>query len=381
MRIILVGPYAPYRGGIAHFAASLRRTLMERGHDVRPVTFSRQYPALFFPGKTEFEAGAMPDEPAPRLIDSVNPASWIRTAKRIRALAPEVIAYSFWMPFFAPAYGAIARRVGPTARHIALVHNLFPHEARPGDLALTRYFLRRCDGALALSAAVASDLRRVMPSLAVRQAAHPVYDLFGVAPAREEARRMLRLPAEAPVALFFGFVRRYKGLQELFQALPAVVDALPGFRLLIAGEFYEDRDAYLRQIAVEGLGGNVEIHDKYVPAEEVGRYFAAADVVVQPYLSATQSGVVQLAFHYDRPIIVTDVGGLAEVVPDGEAGLVIPPGDSAALAEALKRFFREQLGARLTQGVRVEKSKYGWAPLADAFESLAHSEVGHVDGL
>lgn len=374
MRIALIGPYPPYRGGIAHFAVSVRRELVQRGHDVWALTFSRQYPRLLFPGQTEFETASSPEPvPALRVLDSLNPISWLRTGARLRALNPHVILYSYWLPFFAPAYGVVARRVGNRARHLAIVHNALPHERRPGDEALSRYFLRSCDGILTMSEAVESDVRRLLDAPDVRRVAHPTYDVFGPAPPKQDARAALGLLESAPVALFFGFVRQYKGLDLLLQSLPAVVQALPDFRLIVAGEFYEPRERYDRLVREHGLESHVDFHDAYIPSDEVGRYFSAADVVVQPYRTATQSGVAQIAWHFERPLIVTDVGGLAEVVPDGIAGLVVPPDDPAGLAEAIRRFFQERMGSRLSDGARNQKLKYGWGPLVDALERLAGS--------
>lgn len=371
MRIVLLGPYAPYRGGIAHFAASVRHKLADRGHEVRPITFSRQYPRILFPGRSELEAaGPSDDEPAERLVDSLNPVSWVRTARRIRRTKADAVIYSFWHPFFAPAYATIRRVSGDSVRHVALVHNALPHEPRPGDRSLARLFLKGCSGILTMSDSVQADVRRLVPSADVRRVAHPTYDMFGDAPSKQEARNLLGLKANAPVGLFFGFVRAYKGLDVLLEALPAVVRKVPDFRLIVAGEFYEPADRYLRLLERSGVRDHVLLFDEYVPSERVGRYFAAADVAIQPYRSATQSGVAQIAWHYDCPLIVTDVGGLAEVVPHEQAGLVVPAGDPQALAEAIVRFFREGLHDRLRTGARRQKEKYGWAPLVDGLESL-----------
>lgn len=374
MRIVLIGPYPPYRGGIAHFAVSVRRELAARGHDVWQFTFSRQYPALLFPGKTELETTPVPGVvPAPRVLDSINPLSWRRTGQRIRNVSADAVLYSYWHPFFAPAYGTIQRRAGEGRKHIALVHNVYPHERKPLDAALSRNFLSHCDGALTMSASVETDVRELVPHVAVRRVAHPTYDLFGDAPARSEARERLGLPADAPVGLFFGFIRPYKGLEVLIRALPEIRQHVPDFRLIVAGEFYEPRERYERLMREVGVEGAVTLVDSYIPADEVGLYFAASDVVIQPYVSATQSGVAQIAWQYERPLIVTDVGGLAEVVPEGEAGLVIPPEDPAALAAATIRFFRDNLADRFTEGARRQKERFGWGPLIDALESL----LGH----
>ncbi|MEP0547147.1 MAG: glycosyltransferase [Rhodothermales bacterium] len=370
--IVLVGPLYPYRGGIAHFTQSLGRSLEARGHRVSAVTFSRQYPERLFPGRTQYETTPAEDAlDAPRLIDTIGPRSWLRTARHLRALAPDAVVFQYWMPFFAPALGTIGRRLGDGAKRLAVVHNALPHERRPGDRALSRYFLRSCDGLLVLSDSVRRDAERLAPGVPVRQAAHPTYDFFGEAVPRVEARALLGLPAEAPVLLFFGFVRRYKGLHVLLDAMPGILERLPDACLVVAGEFYDDAAPYREQVRRLGLDAAVRFEDEYVPSEQVAPYFGAADLVVQPYLSATQSGVAQVAFHFERPVLTTDVGGLAESVPHERAGLVVPPEDAGALAAAAVRFFEEDMAASLAEGVRAVRAATDWRHVCEALEGLA----------
>ncbi|MEM8600316.1 MAG: glycosyltransferase [Bacteroidota bacterium] len=375
LRIALVGPAPPYRGGIAHFLVSTAKRLRGRGHAVEVVTFTRQYPELLFPGKTQYaESEPANDGPqAMRLLDSIGPRSWWRTARHLRAWQPDVVVFMQWMPFFAPAFGTVARQVRKDgARVLAVVHNALPHEPRPGDHALMRYLLRAVDGLVVLSDSVRSDLARLgvdETQTPVRQVRHPVYDHFGDPLPQAEARRRLSLPHDAPVLLFFGFVRAYKGLGVLLDAMPKVLERVPEARLVVAGEFYEDEAAYRERAAV--LGDAVRFDADYIPDAEVATYFSAADVVVQPYRSATQSGVAQIAFHFARPVVTTDVGGLAETVPNGEAGLVVPPEAPKALAAALVRFFEDDLGDTLAAGVRRERARYSWDHLLDALEALS----------
>lgn len=366
----LVGPFPPYRGGIAHFHASTRAILEARGHWVSAWSFSRQYPGLLFPGKSQFEPGDTDPAPAHRVLDSVNPWTWFSTARRVREDRPDAVVFAYWMPFFAPALGTVARRVGAGPRLLSLVHNALPHERRFGDRALGRWFLSRCDGLVCFSDAVSRDLRDLGLEAPVRRLHHPVYDVFGGPVDRAEARARLDLPPDAPVALFFGYVRRYKGLAGLLEALPLALRQTPDLTLVVAGEFYEDEAATRARIAALGLADRVRIHADYIPQDQVAAFFGAADVVVQPYLSGTQSGVAQVAFHFERPMILTDVGGLAEVVGD-DAGLVVPPADPEALAAALTRFFAEGLGASLGEGVRRRKRDYSWDRVAEALEDLA----------
>jgi glycosyltransferase involved in cell wall biosynthesis len=343
--------------------------LTARGHTVRAYTFSRQYPERLFPGKTQLEEGPPPAEPAPRLLDTLGPWTWGRAARRIAADGAEVAVFKYWMPFFAPAFGTLARRLrrrGVTV--LAVVDNALPHERRPGDRLLGRYVLGACDGLVVMSDQVRGDVEALVPGVPLRQIPHPVYDVFGEAMPKAQARAALGLPPAAPVLLFFGFIRRYKGLHVLLDAMPRVLETLPDARLVVAGEFYADEGALQAQAAP--LGDAVRFDADYIPDTLVARYFGAADVVVQPYVSATQSGVAQIAFHFGRPVITTDVGGLAEAVRHDEAGLVVPPEDPAALAGAIVRFFREGMEARLSAGVERARAAFTWERLCEALEAL-----------
>ena len=373
-RITVLGPLWPYRGGIAHFSASLARDLSTRGHTVRTLTFRRQYPSRLFPGTTQYESGPPPEGVplAARVLDTLNPLSWRRTARRVISGGTDVLVLMYWMSFFAPALTVVARYARRRGvRVVTVVHNALPHEPRPGDAWLAHRLFRSSDGLVVMSDQVRRDVERIGGAAAVQQVAHPVYDTFGDAIPREAARAALSLDADAPTLLFFGFVRPYKGLDVLLDAMPAVLARVPEARLVVAGEFYAD-ESELRQRA-EFLGNAVRFDASYIPDAAVGRYFGAADVVVQPYRTATQSGVAQIAFHFGRPVITTDVGGLAEVVPDGDAGLVVPPEDPARLADAIARFFEEDLGPRLTRGVERERARYSWARLSEAVEALGAS--------
>ncbi len=373
MKIAAVSTSYPMRGGMAHYIALLYRKLVERGHDVRLVSFSRQYPKLLFPGTTQADlskvVNAVPSEP---LIDSINPFSWIRAARAIRSFAPDVLLLNYWMPFFMPSYATIAAlvRAGRPTRVIFLCHNIVPHEHRPGDRLLTRLGLRVGHGFIVQAESVRDDLVRFRPDASYRLVPHPLYDMFTASVPRSEARERLGLDPEDLVALFFGYVRQYKGLGVLLRALRTVRETLP-VRLVVAGEFYEDVVLYERLIAELGLSKDVLLFDEYVPNEDVGTYFVAADVVVLPYLSATQSGVLQIAYNFDRPVIVTDVGGLRESVDEGTTGLVVPPDDERALAAAIVRFFETRAAVDYEAHVRAFKTRFSWDRLAEAVENLA----------
>ncbi len=373
-KLVLIGPIYPYRGGIAHFSDTMYWGLQARGHTVEAITFTRQYPELLFPGKTQYETGPVENPvPSQRYLDSINPWSWYTTARHVARQTPDVVIFQYWMPFFAPSLGRIAKKVKRGgAKVLVIVHNAIPHERRPGDLLLSRSFLKMADGCIVMSEAVARDLATLGVDAPVRQVVHPIYDIFGASVPREEARVQLGLAPTSPVLLFFGFIRAYKGLQVLLESMPRIVDALPDVRLVVAGEFYEDAAPYQALIDQHGLRDHVLLHAHYIPNTDVPRYFGAADVVVQPYVTATQSGVAQIAFHFGKPAIITDVGGLAEVVPHNVAGLVVPPQDPDALAAAVVRFFEEQMAERLTAGVQQEKKKYSWDRLYEAIETLPY---------
>lgn len=384
-RIAVIGPVHPYRGGIAHFTEMTVTGLMERGHEVIPISFSRQYPEVLFPGKTQFE----PDDgapvgvrEAPRLLDSLNPVSWIRTAKHVGSKTPDVVLFQYWMPYFAPAYGTVARllRWGgiPCA---AVVHNALPHERHIGDACLSRFFLQACEGHVVMSDAVAEDLRRLRrPDAAVRRIEHPVYERFGEPVPTEEARAALDLPSDSPVLLFFGFVREYKGLHVLLEALPQILETVPDLHLVVAGESYDDPERYRRLIREHDVDTRVHWYDEYIPSDDVPTFFCAADLVVQPYVSATQSGVAQIATHFEVPMIVTDVGGLAETVPHEEVGFVVPPENPSALATSVVRFFQEEWSDRLVDGVRSLKRRQHPDRLFEAVEDLVASDADDPSG-
>lgn len=369
MKVIILGPAWPYRGGIAAFSERLACEYQSQGHEVELVTFTLQYPGFLFPGKTQYST-----EPAPeglgirRMMSSVNPFSWLRTGRYIRRQRPDLVVSPFWLPFMAPCFGTIlrvAKRKG--MRRVAILHNLIPHEHRPGDKLFARYFVRSNDAFVTLSRSVLEDIDRFDPERKRPRcySPHPLYDHYGAALGREEALQLLNLPADRRYVLFFGFIRDYKGLDLLIDAMADERLAQMGVRLIVAGEFYGDSKPYMEQLQRLGLGDRVVLHTDFIPDHEVNRYFCAADVVAQPYKSATQSGVSQIAYHFEKPMVVTRVGGLSEIVPDGKAGFVVEP-EPKAIADALVRFFKEGWAERLTAGVRVEKEKYGWDKMTAA---------------
>jgi len=369
MKIILVGTSFPMRGGIAHYVALLYRKLVEMGHEVQIISFKRQYPDLLFPGKTQQDNSQQAIElPSHPLIDSINPVSWIRTWLHIRKLKPDLVVYKYWMPFFAPCYGTIVllTRLFTRTKSLYIGDNIVPHEQIPVvDWLLTKWALWKVDHFIVQSQTVENDLLRFKPRARFRQVPHPVYEIFTADYTQQTARTRLNLADDEKVLLFFGYVRAYKGLHHLIAALPEVLSEMP-VRLLIAGEFYEDEEKYIQQIKELGLEQAILLKTDYIPNEEVGLYFTAADVTVLPYLSATQSGIIQIAYNFDKPVITTDVGGLPEVIEPGKTGFIVPAADNHALAQAIIRFFRAREGTDFPGYIKTYKKRFSWENLAEA---------------
>jgi glycosyltransferase involved in cell wall biosynthesis len=370
MKIVVISPAWPWRGGIAHHTALLVRYL-RRSHEVRVVTFSRQYPGFLFPGSSQRESGTGPAEaPAECLIDSINPFNWIRIGRKLRKDAPDLIIFAYAMPFFGPCFGtiaAVARGNGRT-RSLFLCHNIVPHERRPGDRLFTRFAFAFADLFVVQSAAVEQDLLAFKPGARYRVAQHPVYESFGAPIDKSAARRQLGITAKR-VMLFFGYIRKYKGLEILLRSMSTLEDVF----LLVIGECYEEKGFYERLVQELEIGDRVRLLFAYVPGTEVPVYFSSADVVILPYLSATQSGIAQMAYHFNKPVIASAVGGLSEVVRNGVTGITVPPGNPRALADAIRRFYDEGLEAACSANVEQEKRQYSWDQLVQAIEELARS--------
>ena len=370
-RIALLGPLAPWRGGLAQYLGMLGEAL-SRDADVRGWTFTRQYPGFLFPGTSQLDpATPRPSFPVQATLDSIAPWTWRATSRSLETFAPGAVILKWWIPFFAPSF---ASSVGPLRRRgtrvVLVCDNLVPHEHRPFDGALTRWMLRNSDGYLVMSDSVERDLDRLKPGAPRRRVKHPLYAQFDAGRVtREQARASLGIAPDAEVALFFGYVRAYKGLDVLLDAWPRVRANRP-VELVIAGEFYEDAAPYRARIASAGEGASgaggpaIRLLDRYLPDAEVETVFKAADVVVLPYRSATQSGVTHVAYALGLPVITTDVGGLAETVTPGETGLVVPPENPGALADAIVRYFAEGMAPKLRDGVERVRQSHSWDALA-----------------
>ena len=367
-KIIIVGPAFPYRGGIAAFSERLAAEFSARGADVRLVTFTLQYPSFLFPGKTQYSEG-----PAPagleisRMLNSCNPFNWISTGLKLRKMKADKIVFAFWTPFMAPAMGLAARIAKKSgARCIGLVHNLIPHERKPMDKFLSRYFCDAMDAFVTMSDSVLQDIRAFSPEKPSAMCPHPLYDHYGTPVSREEALEKLGLSKDCQYLLFFGLIRDYKGLDWLLEAFADQrLQQYPELKLIVAGEFYADPQKYLD--AAKALGDRVILRPEFIPDDQVRYYFCAADLVVQPYKTATQSGITQIAYHFDKPMLVTRVGGLPEIVPDGITGYVAEPSVSA-IADALTKF--ASMKPDFSKGVASQKQKYSWEKMADAIEKV-----------
>ncbi|MCF0172451.1 MAG: glycosyltransferase [Bacteroidales bacterium] len=366
MKIIILGTAYPFRGGLAAFNERLARQFAAEGHEVEIFTFTLQYPGFLFPGKTQYS-----DAPAPadirirRVLNSCNPLSWIKVGRTVRRMAPDRLVIKFWLPFMAPCLGTVARmaRRNGRTRVVSVLDNIIPHEKRPGDRLFARYFARSVDGFVAMSQSVLGDTLQFdshKPKIFCR---HPLYDHYGAVAPRGEALARLGLSEENRYLLFFGLIRDYKGLDLLLEAMADSRVAQLGVKLIVAGEFYGDGAAYLQQAERLGLGDRVVWRTEFVPDNMVQHFFNAADLVVQPYKSATQSGVTQIAYHFGKPMVVTDVGGLAEMVPDGKAGYVVEP-LPGAIAAAISDFYGRRPDFSAT--IEEEKRKYSWALMSEA---------------
>ena len=341
MKIVILGPAHPYRGGIAAFNDRLAGEFRKEGHQVRMETFTLQYPEFLFPGKTQYSGGPPPPNiDIRRTINSVNPLSWIKAGKRIRKEKPDLVISRFWIPFIGPSLGTINRiiRKNRHTRIIGLTDNIIPHERKPGDRPLTAWFIHSCHAVVTMSESVLADLDTFDRNIPRRQGPHPIYDHYGVRTDRELALKNLGLDDSFRYLLFFGLVRDYKGLDLLIEALADNRLRKWNIRLLVAGEFYANEEQYRQQVRRLQLEDSIIFNDRYIPDHEVADYFNAADMVVQPYRAATQSGVTQIAYHFHKPMLVTSVGGLPEMVPHGKAGYVCPP-EPEEIAEAIDDFY------------------------------------------
>jgi glycosyltransferase involved in cell wall biosynthesis len=366
-KVLIVGPAWPLRGGLATYNERLCRVFLENGFECEILSFSLQYPKLLFPGKTQFSSDPKPNDIVIHSkINSINPLNWWQVGTALVKKKYDLVVFRYWMSFMAPSFGYIARKLAASgARVVAITDNIVPHEKRFFDKPFTNYFLNSCQGFLAMSKKVQQQAKALQPNKKVAYVPHPMYDMFGPKTEKQAAKRAIGLNEEVNYLLFFGFIRKYKGLQLLLSSFHRFNPKKYNVKLIIAGEFYEDAKPYLDQIKQLELEDCIELRTDFIPNGEVGKYFSAADMVVQTYTSATQSGVTQIAYFYDKPMLVTNVGGLAELVPAGKVGYVCEQNEAEIVA-ALVDFYEHKREVDFAQGVAEEKLKFTWDYLLKA---------------
>ncbi len=372
MKNLILGPAYPLRGGIASFGEALCKAFRKAGNESSLISFYYQYPGFLFPGRTQLAEGPSPEDiTIDSLMSSVNPISWSRTVKHILREKPDYIIAQYWMPFMAPALGWINRRVRKKGgiRVISLTHNVRPHEQRLPDRLLARYYFSTCDAFITLSSSSLAELREIKPDHPAAFIPHPMYDHFGERVTRETALKKLNLPVHHKYLLFFGLVRRYKGLDLLYEALANKLLEKLDVRLIVAGEFYEDKTGYNKLARKLGIEKKLIIIDKFIPNEEVKYYFSASDMVIQPYRSATQSGITQIAYHYNKPMLVTNVGGLPEIVTDRKVGYVTAV-DPDAIAGAIRDFYENKRIILFEKNIEEEKKRFTWEAMVEGIEEI-----------
>ena len=369
-KVIIIGPAFPFRGGIANFNNALAKAYHDRGDDVTLYSFKLQYPSFLFPGTTQYEEGEAPKGlKIKTLINSVNPFNWISVASKINKESPDVVIIRYWLPFMAPCLGTIARYLNKNIKILAITDNVIPHEKRIWDTLLTRYFIKSCDSFLSLSASVLDDLLKFTDTKFKKFIPHPIYDIFGEKIDKQSAIKNLGLNPSDKHLLFFGFIRKYKGLDLLLKAIADERLKKMGVKLIIAGEFYDDKKEYLDLISDLAIAENIIMKSNFIPSDEVKNYFCAADMITQTYRTATQSGVTQIAYSFDRPMLVTDVGGLSEIVPHNKVGYVTSQ-NPKKIADAIVDFYQQHKEEAFVLNIQQEKKIFSWASFINGIDEL-----------
>ena len=383
MKIVIVGTAYPMRGGIAQFNALLYK-YFSSGNEVKMYSFKRQYPEMFFPGKTQFEQDEplfkIPDDKNVISVDSVNPYNWIITGIKIAKENADLIIFKYWLPFFAPCFAVIsyiAKNISK-AKILFICDNVIPHEKRFGDKFFTKLAFSQADYFIVMSKTVEDDLKVFNKGKPYKLIQHPVYNIFGEKVSKTEAKEFINKEynidvTNEKVILFFGYIRKYKGLNYLIDAMPEILKKI-NLKLLVVGEFYDDENKYMEQIKSLNLKESIKVISDFVPDTNVKYFFSACDVAVLPYSDATQSGIIQIAYHYDKPVIATDVGGLAEVVRNDETGFIIEPKSSKAVAEAVIKFYEEDLEEKFSKNASEEKKKFTWEEFTSKISEMVRKK-------
>ena len=371
LKIFIIGPAFPLRGGPAQFNENLCLELNKEGHDAQIISYKLQYPNFLFPGSSQFEkSGSAPqDIKIHTILNTINPFNWLMVARFIRKQKPDFILFRYWLPFFGPCLGTIGKLVKSHTKVLALTDNIIPHEKRIGDHVFTKYFVKNCDGFIAMSKVVLNDLSIFTQNLNKAYSPHPMYENYGDPISIDLARKKLNLNPHDKIILFFGLIRHYKGLDILLEALAAPEIKNQGVKLLIAGEFYDDKNFYLQLIKKLYLQDCVIVHDKFIPNDEVRDYFCASNLVAQTYRNATNSGVTMVGYFYEKPMLVTNVGGLSEIVPNEVCGYVVE-NNCALISEKVVDFFANNRENEFVKNVKIEKKKYEWIEFINSLLTL-----------
>jgi len=369
-KLVIIGPAWPLRGGLSAFDEKLATQFTEKGIQTRIDTFSLQYPSILFPGKSQYTTDPKPNNVNIEVcINSINPFNWIKIGLKLHREKPDLIIVRFWIPFLAPCLGTILK-IAKKNKHtkvISIVDNMIPHEKRIGDRLLTNYFVKTVDGFIAMSEKVKNDIK-TFSHKPVSISPHPIFNHFGDPITKLEARLQLGLPKEDKIILFFGYIRKYKGLDLLIHAMANEAIKKLGIQLMIVGEFYEDASAYHDLVSSLGLQDQIKFYSNYIPDGEVKNYVCSADFIIQPYRNATQSGVTPLAYHFEKPMLVTNVGGLADTVPNLKTGIVVAT-TTEAIAKGIETLY--ELGENhFIANIKEEKKKYSWAQMTEKFLAL-----------
>ena len=373
MKITIVSPAYPLRGGIANFAGSLFNEL-DKENTVDIISFKKQYPSLLFPGKTQKEEDeASVNINAESLIDSTNPYNWRKVGKKIKYYSPDILIIQFWLPFIAPCLKTIAKIVKQNykTKIVAICHNVIPHEKRPGDILLTKMFFKYVDMFVLLSTKVEDELFKIKKETKHIVLPHPVYSKFGNPLEKKLAKEHLKINAEK-LLLFFGFIREYKGLDTLLKAI-TLIKNINGLKILVAGEFYSNEERYIRMIKDLKIENSLIMKTDFIPAPEVKYYFSASDALVLPYKNASQSGIAQIAMNFNKPVLSTKVGGLTEVVINERTGLLVEKDNPQKLADAISRFYNENLEQKFVEHIKEEKLKYSWSNFSNNLLNFVNS--------
>jgi glycosyltransferase involved in cell wall biosynthesis len=370
--IVILGPAFPYRGGIAATNERLAQEFENSGLKVTIYTFKLQYPSILFPGKTQYlEEKKNIHLQIYRKVNSINPFNWYKVGQELKRLKPDLIIVRYWIPFLALSLGKIIRlaKRNNFTKIVSIVDNYLPHERKIGDKILSKYFLKAVDGCVVMSQSVKSQIENDFPSLPIEYCPHPLFDHYGKIIDKYEARKYLQLDINKNYILFFGLIRDYKGLDLLIEAVNLSRDSGVDFDVIVAGEFYSDKEKYINLINKYNLSHRFHIFDYFIPESMVSFFFCSADVIVQPYKDATQSGVTQIAYHFNKPMIITNVGGLAEIIPNEKVGYVVNP-NSKEIADAIVKFYKENKEKAFSEAAKVEKNKYSWKRMEETIYTL-----------